>query len=67
MDAAIKAVAQSVSDKNVTAEGDGSYVTATATNNKVTVSAVTGKIEENGAGLATNAAVFDALCWVEFN
>lgn len=67
LDAAIKAVAQSVSDKNVTAEGDGSYVTATAANNKVTVSAVRGNIEENGEGLATNAAVFNALCWVEFN
>lgn len=67
LDAAIKAVAQNITEKNVSAEGDGSYVTATASNNKVTVSAVTGNIEENGAGLATNAAVFDALCWVEFN
>ena len=66
LDAAIKAVAQSVTDKNVSAEGDGTYVTATAEGNKVTVSAVTGSVEDK-TGLATNQGVFNALCWVEFN
>lgn len=35
----IKAVAQSVTDKNVSAEGDGTYITASANENKVTVTA----------------------------
>ena len=35
----IKAVAQSVTDKNVSAEGDNTYITATANENKVTVAA----------------------------
>lgn len=35
----IKAVAQSVLDKNVSAEGDGTYITASADKNKVTVTA----------------------------
>lgn len=35
----IKAVAQSVTDKNVSAEGDGTYITASAKDNKVTVTA----------------------------
>lgn len=35
----IKAVAQSVTDKNVSAEGDNTYITATANENQVTVAA----------------------------
>lgn len=65
LDAAIKSVADSVANKNVAAEGD-TYVTATASGNKVTVAAVTGTVESK-TGLATNQGVFDALCWVEFN
>ena len=65
MDAAIKSVADSVAKKNVAAEGD-TYVTATASGNKITVAAVTGTVESK-TGLATNQGVYDALCWVEFN
>ena len=64
LDAKIKEVADSVTSKNVSAEGD-TYVTATAANNKVTVAAVTGTVESK-SGLATNQGVYDALCWVEF-
>lgn len=65
LDAAIKSVADSVANKNVAAEGD-TYVTATASGNKITVAAVTGTVESK-TGLATNQGVYDALCWVEFN
>ena len=64
LDAKIKEVADSVTNKNVSAEGD-TYISATATNNKVTVTAVTGTVESK-SGLATNQGVYDALCWVEF-
>lgn len=64
LDAKIKEVADSVTNKNVSAEGD-TYVTASASNNKVTVAAVTGTVESK-SGLATNQGVYDALCWVEF-
>ena len=64
LDAKIKEVADSVTSKNVSAEGDA-YVSASASNNKVTVAAVTGTVESK-SGLATNQGVYDALCWVEF-
>lgn len=64
LDAKIKEVADSVTSKNVSAEGDA-YISATAANNKVTIAAVTGKVESK-SGLATNQGVYDALCWVEF-
>jgi hypothetical protein len=64
LDAKIKEVADSVENKNVSAEGD-TYVTASASGNKVTVAAVTGTVESK-SGLATNQGVYDALCWVEF-
>lgn len=65
LDAKIKEVADSVTNKNVSAVGDGAYISATASNNEVTVAAVTGTVESK-SGLATNQGVYDALCWVEF-
>lgn len=64
LDAKIKEVADSVTNKNVTAQGD-QYVSATAADNKVTIATVTGTVESK-SGLATNQGVYDALCWVEF-
>jgi hypothetical protein len=64
LDAKIKEVADSVTNKNVTAQGDA-YVSATAADNKVTITTVTGTVESK-SGLATNQGVYDALCWVEF-
>lgn len=64
LDAKIKEVADSVTSKNVEAQGDA-YVSATASNNKVTIATVTGTVESK-SGLATNQGVYDALCWVEF-
>lgn len=67
LDAAIKAVAQSVTDKNVDASGDA-YVQASAANNKVTVAAVVADSIGDGSAtaLATVKAVHDALAWAEF-
>jgi hypothetical protein len=64
LDIKIKEVADSVTNKNVTAQGD-QYVSATAADNKVTIATVVGTVESK-SGLATNQGVYDALCWVEF-
>lgn len=68
LDAAIKAVAQSVTDKNVDASGDA-YVQASAANNKVTVAAVVADSIGDGSAtaLATVKAVHDALAWADFS
>lgn len=68
LDAAIKAVAQSVTDKNVSASGD-KYVSATAEGNKVTVAAVVADSIGDGTAeaLATVKAVHDALAWADFS
>ena len=67
LDAAIKAVAQSVEAKNVEAQGD-EYVSASAAGNKVTVAAVVADSIGDGSAkaLATVKAVHDALAWAEF-
>ena len=67
LDAAIKAVAQSVEAKNVDAQGD-EYVSASAAGNKVTVAAVVADSIGDGTAkaLATVKAVHDALAWAEF-
>ena len=49
----IQAVAQSVTEKNVSAEGDGTYITASADKNKVTVTAT--KKTTNAIALAETA------------
>ena len=71
LDAKIKEVADSVTNKNVSASGDD-YVVASASANHVSVSANTKTLDEvasgtNVKGLAKAEDVYEALCWVEFN
>lgn len=70
LDAAIKAVADVVAGgvgvMSVTSEGSDLSIDPTSGNVKISVNKASA-VAENDNSLVTSAAVFDALCWVEFN